>query len=440
MMKLTLITIFLLMTLSATVSAQREPQTAPSIDLDRFEGNTITAIEYTGLKHTKRFVVDREVRSIVGDPLYAELVREDLVRLKNLPIFGAVSVYVRPDEGGAALEFVVSEIPWIIPIPAVNYSEENGFSAGAGVASINLFGRAQQLSAMFMLGGVNAFFVAFRDPWITGNRISGGIEGGHTIRQNILLDFEETKDLFQVSGGKWIGDSGRLRAHLGYVAIMSDKDGITIDPSNRDNMLYGNLLLGYDDRDSYNAPRSGWHNEWINASYTGGDADFWSAQIDFNRYQPIGKTQSIAAGPILSLQSGIVGVDIPGYYQYFMGGSNSIRGYRLEELGMDLYGKNQFLFNIEYRWNFIPMRDLKIIKWTISTGLQLACFLDTGLAWSRSTDFNIQRTRTGFGAGLRLLLPGVEMLRFDMGVSQYGDFVFNFGVQSIFAGRRQKIR
>jgi outer membrane protein insertion porin family len=420
--------------------AHGRAQDDPSFDLDLFTGRTITAIGFNGLNHTKKHVVTRELRSRVGDPLDADLVRKDLVRLQNLPIFGAVSVHVRPDEDGAALEFVVSEIPWIIPIPAFGYSEENGFSVGAGVASINLFGRAQQLSAMFTLGGVNTFFLAFRDPWIAGNRISGGIAGGHTVRQNVLLGFEETKDMFQVSGGKWLGDSGRLRAHLGYVSTMSDEDGITLDPDDRDQIFYGNLLLGYDSRDSHNSPRSGWHNEWLNATYSGGDADFWGAQFDFNRYQPVGTDQSVAAGPILSLQSGEVGKDIPVYYQYFMGGSNSIRGYRLEELGRELYGKNQLLFNIEYRWNFIPLRDIRVFKWTISTGFQIACFVDSGLAWSRTNDFNLKRTRSGFGAGLRWLLPGVEMLRFDMGVSQYGDVVFNFGVQSIFSGRRQNVR
>lgn len=365
---------------------------------------------------------------------------EDLVRLRNLPIFGSVNAEVKDAGDGVAIEFDISELPWIIPIPVIDYSDENGFSVGAGITSINLFGRAQQLSAMFTVGGVNTFFLSFRDPWIAGNRISGGIAGGHTIRQNVLLDFKETKDIVQLSGGKWIGDAGRLRASLGYVSILSDKEGITIDPSNKDNIFYGNLILGFDNRDSNNSPRSGWHNEWLNVSYSGGDADFWSAQFDFNRYQPIGINQSIAAGPILSLQSGNIGTDIPVYYQYFMGGSNSIRGYTIEELGMELYGKNQFLFNIEYRWNFVPMRDLKIIRWTISTGLQLACFGDVGLAWSRSSDFNLQRTRSGYGAGLRLMLPGVETLRFDMGVSQYGDIVFNFGVQSIFSGRRHKVR
>ena len=150
-MKPILITLLLVMTLSATVSADSDLEENSFTDLDRFDGSTITAIEYIGLNHTKKYVVTRELRIKVGDPLDADLVRKDLVRLQNLPIFGAVSVYVKPDEEGASLEFVFSEIPWIIPIPAVNYSEENGFSIGAGVASINLFGRAQKLSGMFMI-------------------------------------------------------------------------------------------------------------------------------------------------------------------------------------------------------------------------------------------------------------------------------------------------
>jgi outer membrane protein assembly factor BamA len=135
-----------------------------------------------------------------------------------------------------------------------------------------------------------------------------------------------------------------------------------------------------------------------------------------------------------------VGVDVPPYLQYFMGGANTIRGYKLIELGKEIYGKNQLLYNFEYRWNFIPINPYKIIRWKFNLGLQLAGFADVGTAWTRSKDFSLNRTRLGAGAGLRLLVPVFEMIRFDVGVSQYGDFAFNFGIQSIFFGRRLRVR
>ena len=51
---------------------------------------------------------------------------------------------------------------------------------------------------------------------------------------------------------------------------------------------------------------------------------------------------------LVSLQSGELGTDVPGYLNYFMGGANSIRGYGVTDLGEELSGKNQMLGTAEY--------------------------------------------------------------------------------------------
>ena len=51
-------------------------------------------------------------------------------------------------------------------------------------------------------------------------------------------------------------------------------------------------------------------------------------------------------------------------------------------------------------------------------------FADAGIAWSESRDFTTRRARGGLGGGLRLLVPGSEMVRLDVGWSP--DFGFNF--------------
>ena len=162
--------------------------------------------------------------------------------------------------------------------------------------------------------------------------------------------------------------------------------------------------------------------------------------FDVNVYLPLAPGQSLATGPLLSFQSGELGEEIPSYQQYFLGGANSVRGYHLDDLGKELFGANQLIYNLEYRWNFLPVQDLKVFKWSFGVGLQAAAFADAGVAWSRAEDFSLDRTRAGFGLGLRVLLPAVEMMRLDVGMSQYGDVVFNFGMNSIFFGRRLRVR
>jgi len=42
-------------------------------------------------------------------------------------------------------------------------------------------------------------------------------------------------------------------------------------------------------------------------------------------------------------------------------------------------------------------------------------FADAGIAGSESRDFTTRRARGGLGGGVRLLVPGSEMVRLDLG-------------------------
>ena len=424
----------------SSVFGAEEEKKSEGPDLGKHVGKTITAITYSGMKFTKMFVVEREVHSEVGKPLDPELAAEDHTRLQNLPIFGAVILTAAETDGGVALDFELNELPRIIPYPTVKYSEENGFAIGAGVVSPNLAGRGMKLAARALFGGRTIYGLNFKDPWITGNHVSAGLRLNHNVRSNELLGFEETDDIVQVTYGTYLGEDWRLNGFVGYLGVKSDQDGKTLDPDNRDELVTANATFGYDSRDSWVAPKRGWQNQYLNITYTGGDADSWAFQFDVNGYVPIAENHSFAFGPLFTYQTGEVDKDVPQYYQYFIGGANTVRGYKLLELGKEIYGKNQFIYNWEYRWNFVPMKPIKIIKWKVGLGLQLAGFADAGIAWSRASDFSLNRTRFGFGAGLRLMVPVFETIRFDVGVSQYGDVVFNFGVQSIFFGRRLRVR
>ena len=414
-------------------------ENGPSDQLDAYAGRTITVITFSGHRVTRTSVIAREVWSEEGQPLEPELVRQDITRLDNLSIFGSVSAGVTPADGGVALDYQFSELPWLIPYPALGYTEQNGFSIGVGVASVNLLGRDMTMSADAMFGGTTTFSLIAENPWITGNHVSAGFMVWHDVRDNTLLDFRQTTDRLGLSSGTYLGERGRLAATLGYYGVKSDEDSITIAPDNRDHLFDIEVVLGYDSRDSWRVPHEGWETSLI-PGYIGGDANTWTLQLDVRRYQPLGLRHTIATGPLLSLQSGAVGAEIPSYYQYFLGGANSIRGYNLEELGPELFGRHQFLYTLEYRYLLGRVRGYKLMRWTVGLGFELAAFGDFGIAWSESREVSLDRARAGFGAGFRVLAPSVGSVRLDLGVSQNGDFVFNFGVGSIFDARRMRVR
>jgi outer membrane protein assembly factor BamA len=186
--------------------------------------------------------------------------------------------------------------------------------------------------------------------------------------------------------------------------MQSDVDGKTLEPDNQDQFFRLGASAGYDTRDSWRDPRTGWKNE-IEIVRSWGDGSFWTVNLDLRRYLPTFNRQHLMLSNLLTLQSGTVGADVPGYLTYYLGGANTIRGYALEDLGPSLNGKNQLLTTAEYNFKLVDLARRDFFKWSFSLGLELAVFADAGIAWSESHDFGWKRYRAGLGAGLRLLVP-----------------------------------
>jgi outer membrane protein assembly factor BamA len=162
--------------------------------------------------------------------------------------------------------------------------------------------------------------------------------------------------------------------------------------------------------------------------------------LDLRRYQPIAPRQHLLLASLLTLQSGTVGEDVPGYFTYYLGGANSIRGYDIEVLGPAVNGKNQVLTTAEYNLRLLDIERRDFWKWSYSLGLQLALFGDLGLAWDDSDEFAWKRFRGGVGAGLRILVPGSEQVRLDVGWSADGGLHFHFASGNKPTGQRRRPR
>jgi outer membrane protein insertion porin family len=223
----------------------------------------------------------------------------------------------------------------------------------------------------------------------------------------------------------------------------SEKPDITLSDNKVDNLFSSGAALGYDSRDSWRNPGRGWWSE-IEVVKTGGrlggEGDFWTAIFDFRRYQPAWSKQTIVMGVLTSLRTGTVGVDVPSYLQYFMGGANSVRGYDYEDLGKELYGKDQFIFTLEYQFLLMDCRAIPVWKWAFAAGLEAAIFSDTGTAWSSDGELAWDRFKTGIGVGLRLLIPGADVARLDLAVGEDGKVHFHFGVWPKLVAQRLRVR
>lgn len=404
-----------------------------------YENKTITSMTYSGNNSTKDFIVTREIELEVGGPLDIAMLAVSYTNLENLGIFGSIIINVTEEGDGIALEWLFREMPPFIPYLAFRYTEENGFSVGPAISSVNLFGRALRVSGRMLFGGTTTALITLRWPWITGDyHLSFDLDASHLIRDDELNEFEETSDEVTPWLGRYIGEKGRIRGMLGYFRMESDIDGITLSENNADNFFRVGASIGYDSRDSWRVPRKGWEHE-IQAIFTTGEGTFLTTNIDIRRFQPINERNGFFLGALTSLQTGTVGEDVPQYLMYRLGGANSIRGYNVD-LGKQLYGKNQFIGTLEYNFTLLPLKAYNFLKWSAALGVQLALFSDTGIAWSDSDEFNTDRWKTGFGLGIRLLVPGTEMTRFDVGFNRQGDIYFHFGNWFKWTAQRFRLR
>jgi outer membrane protein insertion porin family len=432
---------FLLVSIPVLASAGTE-------DLLPFVGELVVGVTVSGNNVTKEYVIRREIHTQVGDTLSLASVAGDVERLKNLGILAEISVVCTGYSNGVGLEYRVREMPWIVPYPAFSYTEENGWSLGAGAVSVNLVGRDIQLNGRVLVGGATTYGLSFQWPWITGNHLGVELQASKLERDQVVLEFEETSYEVTPWVGTFLGAHGRLAGSVGWFQMNSDSAGRTLSPDNTDNLLRVGIRLGWDDRDSWLNPHRGWWNEIqvMNTGGLAGDGDFWTLDLDLQRYQPLSGRQTLVAGWLTTLQSGQVGVDVPPYLQYFMGGANSIRGYEFDELGRELFGKNQMIVTVEYQYLVMDIRSIPIWRWAFAAGLEVAAFTDTGIAWDTdpalgiNDEFSWDRFKTGVGIGLRFLVPSVNVVRADLAVGEEGEVSFHFAVWPKLYAQRFRVR
>ena len=438
MLKVQFFTISLLLLYSSLAHGKE------SVDLvDRSAGQVVGRIEIEGNRFTRDFVILRELRTRIGRPLDLQLLRQDLQRLENLDIFSSVRVETNVAEDGMVLTLRVREIPFMVPYISYDVSDQDGWSFGPAIKAVNMLGRDMFVAGYALFGGRTSFLLDLSYPWIAGNHLSLDLDAARIVRQNELDGFEETSFALSPWLGTYIGERGRAGVGFSYFRFESDLPGHTLSGSDADRLLQVGGRLGYDSRDSWGEPRQGWLNE-VKVLRTGGflpgDGDFWTAHFDARRFQPVPTGHTLVLAGLLSLQSGRVGRDVPEYMDFHLGGSNSIRGYELEDLGRFLHGKNQWLGTLEYRFTLLPSREYAPLGLPADLGLAGAFFVDHGLAWSDRDDLELDRSRTGFGLGLRLLMPAIEMSRLDVGFDRDGNWRIHFAAFSKMTAQRFRLR
>ena len=408
-------------------------------DDESLEGKIITEVQILGLSYTKENVVDRELASRVGVPFSERNLQKDAERLDRLRIFSSIQTRPVAVEGGVRVEIEVRETFPYMPTISIQVNDENGVSAGPGFKSPNFLGRGIELGGAAQFGGSTNFDAYFVAPWVTGNHVSFETRYQHRDRPNELDHFQEVANDLSGRFGTFIGESGRLGLMVGYATVHSDRDGITFSPDNQDEIPSLGVYAGYDTRDLWSRPGEGWRNEvdLTRSNVRETEGAFWTSNLDFRRYQTWHERHTLLLTSLTTLQSGVVGEDIPVYEDFHIGGTNTIRGWPLDARS----GKNQFINTVEYRYLLAEPRPFSLSFFTAYIGLQFAAFADFGHAWNEPNDFALNQFIGGYGAGLRILIPFVDEVRVDVAWGAPGEGIrFHFGLYPKVLMQRQRVR
>jgi outer membrane protein insertion porin family len=384
---------------------------------------TINRVIITGNYSTRENVIRREITTMPGETFRRSDVIRSLREIYNLGFFENVEPLtgVPDDSGRIDLIYKVTEKEGVATVGAgISYSAQDKLTGYFELSHPNMWGKGQRLYTKFEIGGrLTNVQLGYTEPWLFNTRTSAGIDLYYTNR---FWDYYTKRDIgfaSQVSFPFYL-DYTRLAYTLRTERTqLLDISSSYTEPSSGYS-LYDDTIpkwtvanaftLTRDSRDFIFNPSSGTYMA-LRAEIA---KKFLFANIDYNRftfetraYIPVywkfilmGR---IKAGVVTSID------EVPLYKRFYAGGvgDDGVRGYSDRSLcpvvdGQRVGGSALLINNLE-------------LKLKLSQSLSFLFFYDAGNAFDSYQDVNLHNLYRGVGAGVRIEIPMMGVLGFDMG-------------------------
>jgi outer membrane protein insertion porin family len=396
----------------------------------------ISKIEITGLRKTKESLIRRQITAEPGETFNQFKIRRDLNRIYDLGFFEDVTYNVTDDDnnpGTLVVTLVLKEKRTGQFTVGVGFDSRSKITGFLTLSENNLRGTGQRAFVSVEAGGQRTFDVGYGNPFLGRNNASFDVNVfnrriyrepravGQIIRPTPGTPGTPSTQTFfyeeQRTGGRINYtrplDPEKTKAILfGYrnekANLFRTDTGGTYIPVNlpqQDTGRVSALSAGFvrDRRDLRLDPSRGGREQIIverAVSLLGGDRNFTKVDLDLRRYLPLMGPQKIGDPPRLVLAGRVVVGkafgNLPAFEQYFVGGSETVRGYDVDRQ----IGDNQFYTNLELRYRF-------------QKKFQIVGFVDLGKATGGRYALE-DDLLTSFGAGVRLQTP-IGPIRLDIG-------------------------
>jgi outer membrane protein assembly factor BamA len=389
------------------------------------QGRIIDTVYVHGNTRVKTIAILRELESRPGQPLDAVAVDRDQRYLGDLNPFATVAIHVEPvGENRCVLNVVVTERPALLLkliYPVLDYDvNTERIVYGIKWYDRNFRRRLEDFSLEAVRdnrGNDNAS-AAWSTGWIGWSHVGVGARVSYFNRDEPTSEptiIEQTRAQSTVSIPL---TESRISFSqiIGGVAFAANYVGVDDSQSERENLLSPSLGFRYDGRDGTVKPRNGGYfyiNVTGNRVMNGEGSTYYRLDNDIRFFRALDRTTVVG----LRSQAAIQFADYPSYIRFGIGGPGTIRGYERSD------------FRSAQRW--VQSLELRIIPWPkrfykipfvgmTDFQLGLVAFVDTGIGWTTSEEFQLDNFHGGFGAGLRLFSPIQDVLRLDVGFTADG--------------------
>jgi outer membrane protein assembly factor BamA len=412
------------------------PNTAIAQPVDPLEGRVVREIRVTGLRRLSPDVVERQLATRVGEPFRRETIRLDQRRLDELRLFSAVQIEPRLEGDAVVLDLAVKETAPLLPVVVIRVTDENGVSAGPGLRTINLLGHGTQMGVAGRFGGETGVSATVDTTTITPGDWYRHFGFSYSKRRNTLYDFDERATSADMRIAHNWSHGLRAGALADVLSIDTGTSGLSLSADGTDVIPTLGLFFTIDTLDSSTNPRAGtWAEVEVDRLF--GDAQSWTFILDGRRFQRLAPRHGLALFSLATFQTGEVGVGLPDYLQFDLGGGNTVRGWGLGSRR----GRNQFIGTLEYSFVAQPVRSFTVKGFNFYVGLQIAAFADLGFASDGDGDQTGNSAIDGYGVGLRVLVPFIDLIRIDVAWGEPGQgATAYFGVSLKAARQRQRVR
>lgn len=402
----------------------------------------ISDIVIKGNARTRDYVIRRQFdRDFQAGKVYNyRAVASTLSNLNQLGIFQDVTATLEPGVTVGSVRVNLNVVERRTGTAGFGVAQNNveGWTGFVNLADTNLFGTGQSLSLSVRFGAEDSYLLSYTNPWIDKKRTSMSVNlYNRTILREAFdgntdqsFDYDEVRKGGTVTFGRPVSNDLKTRVFLGFRADdikATEVDNDTVPESLLEpaQVRSVSLTATRDTRFPYLKPYQG-HYSSLSAEYAGlGGVNFSKLFGEERRFFTVRKDKKVQEGKTpknwvyaTRLMAG-TSTGIPPFLdQYFVGGANSMRGYKEDRFP----GENMLLSNNELR---IP----------ISDALDVVGFVDAGDAWGGpfAEQFGNENFtfHYSYGLGIRLQTP-IGPLRLDYGLNDEGGSELTFGVGSTF--------